>query len=134
MFENGIDDSFLELAFVEVSSDGFVFVRFPAVYLGNEQIGAFGPVDTTKVGDLAGKYRQGFGTPFDLSDLADRPEVLDGSLDIENVGYVRLVDVVGDGNANDCRGHPVYDPYPTTGSAGFDLDAVAVLNSLFTEK
>ena len=31
VFENGFSDTFLELAFVEVSSDGNRFVRFPAV-------------------------------------------------------------------------------------------------------
>ena len=31
VFENSFNDSFLELAFVEVSSDGIHFVRFPAI-------------------------------------------------------------------------------------------------------
>jgi len=134
VFENGVNDTFLELAFVEVSSDGKVFVRFHGVYLGEEAVDAFGAMDTTLVGDMAGKYRQGQGTPFDLAALADRDEVLDSRLDLEQVVYVKVVDIVGDGTASDCRGHPVYDPHPTTGSAGFDLDAVAVLNAAFASR
>ncbi|MCK7491335.1 MAG: hypothetical protein MZW92_06175, partial [Comamonadaceae bacterium] len=37
---------------------------------------------------------QGFGTPFDLGELAVRPEVLDGRLDLGAVRYVRIEDVV----------------------------------------
>jgi len=134
VFENGVNDTFLELAFVEVSSDGVTFVRFHGVYLGNEPVEAFGAMDTTLVGDLAGKYRQGQGTPFDLDALRHRIEVLEGALDLENVAYVKVVDIVGDGSVSDCRGHPVYDPFPTSGSAGFDLDAVAVLNAGGTDE
>lgn len=129
VFENGVDDTFLELAFVEVSSDGITFVRFPGVYLGDQPVEAFGAMDTTRIGQLAGKYRNGQGTPFDLMSLAGTVEVLNGTLDPKNVGYVKIVDIMGDGNTLDCRGHPVYDPHPTAGSAGFDLDAVAVLNA-----
>jgi hypothetical protein len=38
------------------------------------------------------------------------------------------VDIVGDGTALDSFGSPIFDPYPTVGSAGFDLDGVAVMN------
>ena len=41
---------------------------------------------------------------------------------------VRIVDVVGDGFSLDSSGGVIYDPYPTSGSAGFDLDAVGVSN------
>jgi hypothetical protein len=50
-------------------------------------------------------------------------------VDLAHISYVRIIDVVGDGNALDCRGEVIYDPYPTGGSAGFDLDAIAVLHS-----
>ncbi|MFV1994765.1 MAG: hypothetical protein ACC661_04960, partial [Verrucomicrobiales bacterium] len=36
------------------------------------------------------------------------------------------------GNALDTQGNPIYDPYPTDGSAGFDLDAVGALNNATT--
>jgi len=51
-----------------------------------------------------------------------------GLLDTDNVGWVRIVDIVGDGSYFDTSGDIIYDPYPTTGSAGFDLDAIGVLN------
>lgn len=128
VFENGINDTFLELASVEISSDGKTFVAFATAYLGTSPIDTYGSVDTTMVGGLAGKYRAGFGTPFDLSLLEFAPEVLCGELDLKQVRYVRIKDVIGDGSQLDSFAHPIYDPYPTTGSAGFDLDAIAVLN------
>ena len=70
VFENGFSDGFLELAFVEVSSDGEHFVRFPSAYLGLEPIGPFNEHDPELIDGLAGKYRRGYGTPFDLSVLA----------------------------------------------------------------
>ncbi|MEM7680867.1 MAG: dockerin type I domain-containing protein [Planctomycetota bacterium] len=126
VFENAFGDNFLELAFVEVSSDGVHFERFDSDSLTPNPVGPFevAGVDPTHVTGLAGKYRQGFGTPFDLADLAG----VDSLLDVASIGYVRLIDVVGDGSVFDTSGDPIYDPYPTFGSPGFDLDAVAVLN------
>ncbi len=124
VFENGFSDTFLELGYVEVSSNGTDFVRFPSVSLTASAVGGFGAVDPTNLDGLAGKYRQGFGTPFDLNDLVGVSLLLD----LNNVGYVRIRDIVGDGTALDSLGNPIYDPYPTSGSAGFDLDAVAALN------
>lgn len=92
VFENGYSDTFLELAFVEVSSDGNHFFRFNAVSLtdANTQIGPYGSLDATNINNLAGKYRAGFGTPFDLQELSG----IEG-LDINSVKYVRVIDVVG---------------------------------------
>ena len=72
VFENSFNDSYLELAFVEVSSDGVNFQRFPAVSNTQDsiQIDGFGNIDATKINNLAGKYRSLYGTPFDLADLA----------------------------------------------------------------
>jgi hypothetical protein len=128
VFENAVNDTFLELAFVEVSSDGQVFVRFDAAYLGDEPVAQYGGHDAALINGLAGKLRGGFGVPFDLALLAQRPEVLDGTVDLGAIAYVRLVDVIGDGSASDSFGHPIYDPTPTVESGGFDLDGVAVLN------
>lgn len=121
VFENGFSDLFLEFAFVEVSSDGVNFVRFQNQSLTPAAVGGFGVVDTTDVFGLAGKYRQGFGTPFDFSDLPADP-----LLDLKGVRFVRLVDVVG-GQANDSSGGVIYDPFPTSISAGFDCDGIALL-------
>lgn len=129
VFENGFNDEFLELAYVEVSSNGVDFVRFDSAYLGEQPLGAYGVQSTTLIGSLAGKYRQGFGTPFDLEVFVNRPEVASGLVDLGAIRFVRVVDIVGDGSALDSFGNVIWDPYPTTGSAGFDLDAIAVLGS-----
>lgn len=129
VFENGFSDTFLELAWVEVSSDGSQFFRFPAYSFTANPVGGFGTTDPTNLDGLAGKYRQGYGTPFDLSLLAAH-----AALDLDDVRYVRIVDIVGDGTALDDYPaafggpHPIYDPYPTVNSGGFDLDAVGVMN------
>ena len=129
VYENSFDDYFLELAFVEVSSDGQRFVRFPATSLTQTARQLAGNVDATYINNLAGKYRSGYGTPFDLAELADST-----GLDINNITHVRIVDVVGSINplyaTYDAFGHMVNDPWPTNSySSGYDLDGVAVLHS-----
>jgi hypothetical protein len=135
VFENGFSDTFLELAFVEVSSNGMDFFRFPSVSLTptTSQVGPFGMLDPTNIHNLAGKYRQGFGTPFDLSELADHFPLLD----VRAVTHVRLVDVVGSIDPQyatyDSLGNAINDPFATAfHTGGFDLDAVAVLNQTLT--
>ncbi len=151
VFENSFSDTFLELAKVEVSSDGQNFVAFPAFSLVSGPVSGFGNVDPTDIEQLAGKYRGGYGMPFDLQQLIGNP-----LLDLNNIRYVRLIDIVGDGSVvNDLTPESlaywlgltvgelpqalidivnnapaaIYDPYATVGSAGFDLDAVAVLEA-----
>ena len=128
LFENSFSDEFLEFAFVEVSSDGETFVRFDSASLTEDPVGRFGGIDPAGVGALPGRYRQGWGSPHDLGDLRQRPEVRSGALDLRHVVQVRLIDVVGHGTVFDSFGRPIYDPTPTYESAGFDLDAVGVLN------
>lgn len=133
VFENGFDE-FLELAFVEVSSDGTHYVRFPASSLTphDKQVGAFDPLDAAKINNLAGKYVANYGTPFDLEELKDK-----ANLDVNHVSHVRIIDVVGciqDAYAtHDHLGNKVNDPWPTAfPSGGFDLDAVGVIHSTVT--
>ena len=130
VFENSFSDTFLELAFVEVSSDGVNYFRFPAHSLTSTdtQVGGFGDVDATFINNLAGKYKANFGTPFDLSDIADDP-----LLDKDNITHVKIIDAVGTIDpafaSYDAYGNEVNDPYPTPfASSGFDLDAVGVIN------
>jgi len=59
---------------------------------------------------------------------------------VNDVRYVRIVDILGDGSVLDsypgsspacppCNGpHHIYDPTPTVDSGGFDLDAVGVMH------
>ena len=127
VFENALTETFLELAYVEVSSDGEHFFRFENDSLTADPVGPFGPVDATDIDGLAGKYIQGYGTGFDLGELCG----VSPMLDVSNVMWVRLIDIVGDGSYLDTSGDVIYDPFPTSGLAGapgFDLDAIAVLN------
>ena len=131
VFENSFSDSFLELAFVEVSSDGQRFVRFPAISLSPviSQTGSFGSTDPVNIYNLAGKYRADFGQPFDLSELKDSTAV-----NIQAISHIRLVDVIGSIDSTyasyDSGGNIINDPYPTAfASGGFDLDALAFLKS-----
>lgn len=130
VFENGLNDSFLELAFVEVSSDGVNFFRFPSVSntQATKQIPTFDAIDATKIDNLAGKYRISFGTPFDLEVLAGTP-----GLDINRITHVKITDVVGCIQpafaTYDSKGNIVNDPWPTPfNTGGFDLDAIGVLH------
>lgn len=130
VFENAFIDSFLELAFVEVSSNGIDFFRFPSIShtQPHTQIGAFGALDPTNIHNLAGKYRRGFGTPFDLFELAG----ISPLLNVQAVTHVRVVDVVGSIDPLyarfDSLGNIINDPWPMlVESSGFDLDAIAVL-------
>ncbi len=130
VFENSFVDTFLELGYVEVSSDGTNFFRFETDSLTQSAVGPFDPLDPTEINNFAGKYRQGFGTPLDLEELADVSPLLN----VNAVTHVRLVDVVGDGSEADSSGDPIFDPFPTLGSAGLDVDAVAVLHRAETSR
>lgn len=132
IFENGFADNFLELAFVEVSSDGVHFVRFPAISETQTvtQIGTFEFSDCRYVNNLAGKYRQGFGTPFDLEELIDSV-----GIDVNSITHVKLIDVIGtidpQYGSRDSEGNLINDLYPTNFEAGgFDLDAVGVIHQV----
>lgn len=130
VFENSLNDTFLEMAFVEVSSDGVNYFRFPCVSNSptDVQVNNGGSVDASLIHNLAGKYKAGWGTPFDLEELAGTE-----GLDVNNITHIRLVDVVGCVEpryaTRDSHGHIINDPYPTPfHSSGFDLDGVCVLN------
>lgn len=130
IFENGFNATFLELAFVEVSSDGTHFVRFPSFSNTQDtsQIGSFGSIDATYIHNLAGKYQVNYGTPFDLEDLP-----ADTLLNKNAISHIRIIDVVGNITTpyftTDSRGKKINDPWPTPyASSGFDLDAVGLVH------
>ena len=135
VFENGFSSGFLELAHVEVSSDGVNFYRFPSRSLtqasGNP--GEGGSVNPSDIQNLAGKYPAGYGTPFDLAELRS----LNPNLDTQRITHVRVVDAIGTNIATqgslDSKGHLIIDPYPTPfPTGGFDLDAVGAFNPTTT--
>ncbi len=130
VFSNAFSHTFLELAFVEVSSDGEHFVRFPASSLTDTstQVSSFGSLDPEEVNNLAGKYMVEYGTPFDLEEVKDA-----ALIDVDHIKYVRIVDVIGSMEdslaTRDAQGRKVNDPFPTPFAAGgFDLDAVGVIH------
>mgnify|MGYP004512331185 CR=1 FL=1 len=142
IFENGFASgssgkAYLELAFVEVSSDGVNFFRFPSHneypsnYIQNSTDAGgpgFATMDARYLNNFAGKYIGSYGTPFDLSDLPDN-----ALLDKSKITHVKIIDVVGtnaDGYKTfDSFGNVAVDPFPTPfASSGFDLDAVGVIN------
>ncbi len=154
VFENGFNNPalpgtlFAELAWVEVSSDNVNYARFPSVSL-NAWPGEYGSLDPTKVYNLAGKHvnnndQAWQGTPFNLSDLAGHPLVLSGAVHLDDIRYVKIVDIYGhsDGTSTDeatslvdpltganyTTNHTIYDGgnYGLE-IAGFDLDAVGIL-------
>jgi len=130
VFENGFDDRFLELAFVEVAGPDGVFVRFPnfsltqtSVQIDQYDAGYVG-IDATEIDGFAGKYRALFGTPFDLS-----------AVGLSQATAVRIVDVVGSIDPafgrRDTAGRLINDPWRTDfSSCGFDLDAIGVLHTV----
>ncbi len=153
VFENGFvqtessGTAFLELAWVEVSTDGLHFVRFPNYTFVPGAVDPFAGIFSEELYGFASKYVLGFGTPFDLQELqwaydnrhsVTAPAFSDDyvmklemnfpMLDLTEINYVKLVDIVGDGTYFDAEGFPIYDPFPTIGSAGFDLEAVGVIH------
>lgn len=150
VFENAFFEaislrSFAEVVFVEVSSNGRDFARFPASYVGPASaIGPFGTLPPGTWGGLAGTTpifanpdlfpdidprdpAHAGGDAFDLEDLRDDPLVKNGRVNLFRIAQVRLVDVVDDLH-RDARGRKIRDPAP--GNA--DIDAVSVLHFLLT--
>ena len=160
VFENGLVSNyntgggsvkgqmFAELGYVEVSSNGGDFVRFPSVSLTAALVGMYGTIEISDVYNLAGKHPNAdgvcIGTPFDLSEIAGEESVLSGVVDINNINYIRIVDIPGSGDFEDeavrhidpgswpvwelyVNNHPIYDAWLTFESGGVDLEAMGVL-------
>ncbi len=129
VYENGFaGDVFLELGFVEVSSDGTHFARFDSAFQSTVTPSANASGSAAQIGGLAGTYTVGDGTPFDLTALRNSPLVKGGTVDLTAIKYVRIVDIVGDGTTLDSFGRGIVDPISSGPTAGFDLDGIAVLN------
>lgn len=129
VFENSFSDDYLEFAHVEVSSDGENYVRFPShsEVQSNVQIHGFGLTDARRIYNLAGKYRGGYGTPFDLDEIKDSIGV-----DVDSITHVKIIDVigsVGESGTYDSYGNRINEPFPSPyETGGFDLEAVGVIN------
>jgi hypothetical protein len=165
VFENGLLSDFTtqegstagellaELAYVEVSSNGIDFVRFPSLSLTEQQGDLFSTIDMKNVYNLAGKHPNAYnvctGTPFDLQEISNHSMVTSGLVDINDIKYIRLVDIPGTGDFYDdavayidpntwpawdyySDNHPVFDAWNTSlvplyPSGGFDLEAIGIL-------
>lgn len=133
VFENGISSGggllYMELGFVEVSSNGVDFARFPSLTSRTTAVLPFEEADPSDYANLAGHREAGIGSEFDLADLAAHPLVVSGDVDLAAIAYVRIIDVIGDGSTQDSMAMNVYDPYPTQFvTGGFDLDAVGAIH------
>jgi hypothetical protein len=133
-------ESFSEMAWVEVSTDGVHFARLPSRYTGpstglpgftapfGTYSGLFGtmPVHanaaTNTIDPLDPAW--GGGDGFDLHDLAGDPLVVGGQVNLAAIHFVRLVDVPH-GTGTDSAGNVIWDNSGASGSA--DVDAVCVI-------
>ncbi len=129
---------FAEAVFVEVSSNGTDFARFPTRYQGPATSGGsfatgwagwyagFGGIKPSNGGQPGVDnfdVVQAGGDAFDLADLRNHRLVLNNKVDLRKITQVRLVDVVA-GTSKDSAGRTIQDP--TAGSA--DINAVAALH------
>jgi hypothetical protein len=141
-------EMFAELGYVEVSSDGVNFVRFPSVSLTAGSVGNYGTIEISDIFNLVGKHPNAgsvcTGTPFDLKELAGDVNVISGIVDINDISYVRIVDIPGSGDFCDeaveyidpdsrpnwdyyGTSHLIYDAWVTFNPGGVDLEAIGVL-------
>jgi len=145
--ENGFSfaapsDIFAELAFVEVSTDGVNFARFPTRYggplgplpaFGTSPMGTFGgmcgglPVVANVVTNAVDPFDPvtAGGEALDLADLAGDPLVVAGLVDLQAIHFVRLVDVE-EGVHVDSFGATIWDHGGFNSSA--DIDAVSAIH------
>jgi hypothetical protein len=129
VFENGFtlgspNGLFAELAYVEVSTDGTTFARFPSISTNTVPVQGSSPFagfDMSNVYNLAGKHAGNFGTPFNLDDLLAAPAVVGGMVALNNIQFVKLVDIPGNGAFLDSLDNPILDNWLTTGTGGFDF-------------
>ena len=142
-YVNGTTLAYAEAVFVEVSTDGTTFARFPTRFVGPP--GPYSPfqglvpawfsgfagampvlVVPATGGDPLDIVSAG-GDAFDFADLASEPAVLSGAVDLDDVRYVKLVDAVA-GQAHDSQGTLVWDVgFPTLDSA--DIDALVAVHN-----
>jgi len=134
---------FGELFFVEVSTDGTNFARFDSLSL-NTPVGSFGTMNPNLVSGLGGtgpvlanvntnlidpfNAATAGGNAFDLASLSGHALVQSGAVNLNQIRYLRLVDIVGDGTTLDTSGNPIYDPTGFSQSA--DIDAVSVIHGI----
>jgi len=132
IFENGFyaSGTFSEWAFVEVATTTNAWARFPVTTFLTNAIDAYEAMDVTRVDGVAGKHAMEFGTPFDLEWLKNNTNVLSGAVNLGQIAFIRIVDIIGNGSNVDQFGHPLFDPFGASplSTDGFDLRGIGVLN------
>lgn len=133
VFENGFSagpGTYAELAFVEVATATNAWARFPTAYLSantNSEVAT--TLNVRQVDGFAGKHRIEYGTPFDLDWLANNTNVLSGAVDLNEINYIRIIDIPGNGTITDDLGNFIYDAAGVDIYAGFDLRGVGIIHS-----
>ncbi len=135
-FSGGAAQTFAEMAFVEVSSDGKTFARIPTFYRGPASFpGAYGVIHIGSYGGMAGATPRNVqatdpadvvdagGDAIDLDDLANDPLVKSGAVDLQAISHLRLVDVQS-GIDTDSQGTTIYDP----GNGSSDIDGITLIH------
>lgn len=135
-FVVAVGQVYAELMFVEVSSNGVDFARFPSRYFGGDGssfaintpgfvsgLAGQTPVFASAPGVDAQDVVEAGGDAFDLADLRTHPLVISGAVNLHAIAQVRLVDVVST-HSQDSRGRVILDP--SSGSA--DVDGVTLIH------
>jgi hypothetical protein len=138
IWENGFEVSgsgglvYAELGYVSVSTNGNDWATFSSVSLTESSPNPY--VDPTDVYNLAGNHVAYYtdvenfeGTAFDLNDLLGSAEVIGGLVDLSDINYIMITDVVG-GTDTDSLGNVIYDGLSYGGGA--DWNAVGVINAV----
>ncbi len=136
------DEVFAELVYVEVSSDNVSFARFPSISTTAAPVGNKG-ININNVTNLGGVHPvlahvlendldpfnpdEAGGDPFDLDDLLNDSLVQNGLVNLDNINYIKLIDIPGDGSCFDSLGNPIYDPTEPN-IDGADIDAISIIN------
>jgi hypothetical protein len=139
--------AFGELMWVEVSSDGVHFARFPSWTMNQPPVGPFGTIDPYLAACFAGVKpvlanvdenaidpfdpAAAGGDAFDLGWLTPLSITRSGVVDLDGIRFVRLVDVIGDGSSTGAFGQPIHDP-TGAGIGGADVDSIAVIHGWST--
>jgi len=148
--------AFVELVRVGVSTNGSDYAYWPTWCGRSTPVGPYEYVDPAGYAGFAG-VNETFanvgpppdgngldpfdpaaagGNAFDLADLAGDALVTAGTVDLERIYSVKLIDVLGDGTEQDSFGNPIYDPAGLMDEEGgfepvsADIDAMSVIHGL----
>jgi prepilin-type processing-associated H-X9-DG protein/prepilin-type N-terminal cleavage/methylation domain-containing protein len=131
-------EDYAELSYVSVSSDGVHFASFPTLSFTPGPVGLFGNINPANVSGFAGvnpvyaNVQTNTINPFDptaaggdafsLSTLNASPMVTEGLVNLNQIRYVQITDVVS-GTSADSQGNVIYDP-----GISATVDAVGVIS------